>query len=284
MCQLDTLGSCFSVFELRTALATLPKDLDSTYSRILCSIDVNRTRDVLKILTWLAYSALPLQLNEIAEVIALDVEGVPRMNIERRFKEPEDILTICSTLITFSGEEVKDTVTIQFAHFSVKEYLVSDRIRHGKAKAYSCQETEANLLLANDCIAYLLQFDELHSVTYSTYNEFPLSSYAALHWFQHVRIVEKGSGAAANLLTMEFLLTRRNALLNWIRLHDPDGDWFPMFREEMESVKNVLPPLYYASLLGLPQTVRMLLDNGEDINARAGYYGNALQAASPKKS
>ncbi|KAK3175347.1 hypothetical protein OEA41_002594 [Lepraria neglecta] len=229
-----------------------------------------------------SYSAQPLQLNEIAEVIALDVEAIPRVNIERRFQEPEDILKICSALITFSGEEVKDTVTIQLAHFSVKEYLVSDRIRHGKAKAYSCQETEANFLLANDCIAYLLQFDELDSVTYSTYSEFPLSSYAALYWFQHVRIVEKNSSAATNLLTIEFLLTRCNALLNRIRLHDPDGDWAPMFREDMESVKNVLPPLYYASLLGLPQSVRMLLDKGEDINARAGYYGNALQAASSR--
>lgn len=224
VCQLDTLGSCLSAFELRKALATLPKDLDSTYSRILCSIDVNRTLYVSKILKWLAYSTEPLQLKQVAEIVTLGVEEIPRVNVERRLQEPEDILTVCSSLITFSGEEAKDTVTIQLAHFSVKEYLVSDRIRHGKAKAYSCQETEANLLLANDCIAYLLQFDDLRTVTYSTYDDCPLSSYAALNWFRHARIVEKHSGAAVNLLTMEFLLTRGNALLNWIRLHDPDGD------------------------------------------------------------
>jgi len=276
------LESCFNILELRTALATLPKDLDSTYSEILCNIDVDRTRYVSKILKWLAYSARPLQLKEVAEVIAVDVEESPCVNMKRRFQEPEDILTICSTLISINGEELKDTVTVQLAHFSVKEYLVSDRIRLGRAKAYSCQETEANSLLANDCIAYLLQFDELHSVTYSTYFEFPLSSYAALYWFQHARMAEKDSRAAANLLTMEFLLTKGNARLNWIRLHDPDGGWFPMFREEMESVRSVLRPLYYGSLLGLPQSVTMLLDKGEDINASGGYYGNALQAASSR--
>lgn len=40
-------------------------------------------------------------------------------------------------------------------------------------------------------------------------------------------------------------------------------------------------PLYYASLSGLSIKVWALLDQGANVNAEGGEYGNTLQAASP---
>jgi hypothetical protein len=89
---------------LRKTLASLPKTLDNTYARILCNIDEEHTVNTLKILQWLAYSARPLQLGEIAEVIAVDTESNPRFDTKRRFPEPRDILTICTSLVTIVDE------------------------------------------------------------------------------------------------------------------------------------------------------------------------------------
>ena len=77
-CQLDALGKCRSPYELRKALQSLPKTLDDTYARILLNIDREDYQNALRILQWLAYSARPLQIEEITEVITVDIEGNPR--------------------------------------------------------------------------------------------------------------------------------------------------------------------------------------------------------------
>jgi len=124
-------------------LAFLPKDLDETYARILDNINEDYRRDALKILQWLTYSARPLQLEEVAEVIAIDVKESPRFNPAKRYPEPRDIWTICSSLISLEEEALEDAyegttrVIIRLAHFSIKEYLISPSIRNGRVKDYS---------------------------------------------------------------------------------------------------------------------------------------------------
>ena len=100
MCQLDGLAECLSLYELQEVLESLPVTLDDTYARILCNIDDENSENALKILQWLTYSARPLQIKEVAEVITVNVEQSPRFDSERRFPEPRDILTICSSLVT----------------------------------------------------------------------------------------------------------------------------------------------------------------------------------------
>ena len=99
-CQLDALGRCLDLFDLRKALRTLPKDLDETYARILQSIDEDGYGEqVSKILQWLAYSERPLSLGEMAEVLAVDVHGC-QFGVERRLADPRDVVAICSSLVT----------------------------------------------------------------------------------------------------------------------------------------------------------------------------------------
>ncbi|CAN9376854.1 unnamed protein product [Alternaria alternata] len=68
------------------------------------------------------------------------------------------------------------------------------------------------------------------------------------------------------------------AYLNWIRLHDPELPW----REPdlNKSADSIPVPLYHAALLGLSIVTKLLLDQGAEVNAQGGYFGNALQAAS----
>ena len=209
-------------------MASLPKDLDETYDRILDSIDEDNQQDALKILQWLTYSARPLRLEEIVEVIAIDVKESPRFDPAKRYPEPRDIWMICSSLISLQAEVLEDTdirnTVIQLAHFSVKEYLISPRIQKGRLKYYSIQEVDANSLIAESCLAYLLQFDEPGSLTTQSVLEFPLADYAAEYWTKHAQVAERDS-TLAPLLSMELLLTKGHSLLNWIRLYNLDESW-----------------------------------------------------------
>ena len=71
---------------LRKTLASLPKTLNDTYVQILCNIDEGHFQYAFKILQWLAYSAWPLELKEVAEVITIDIEGSPRFAPENIFR------------------------------------------------------------------------------------------------------------------------------------------------------------------------------------------------------
>jgi hypothetical protein len=268
---------------LQKTLVSLPATLDETYERILFKIDQNHSRMALKILQWLTYSTRPPQIKEIVEVLAVDVEDSPRFDAERRFPEPRDILAICSSLITISTETTEGSqskiteMEVRLAHFSVKEYLVSERIQRGKAARYSIREIHANVSIAEICLAYLLQFDNPDSLTSQTIKEYPLARYAAEYWTQHARVAGENENMLHRLIT-ELFMSKKDAHVNCIRLFDPEKAWEGP--DITKSSKSVAPPLYYASLTGLIEAVRLLLESGADVNARGGDDGSALQAAS----
>ena len=318
-CQLDLLGDCFSVRHLRQALASLPKTLDDTYARILLNIDKKHNhyyREILKILQWLTFSAEPLRLEELVEIVAIDIDETPRFDPERRWPEPQDILMICSSLVTLttnfdegtddesSGQYIEEEYDIEFdassqesdtdsrfeasdcegsmifvrlAHFSVKEYLVSDRIQHGIAARYSIREIESHGILAGDCIAYLLQFDKPNYLTSETAELSPLARYAAVNWTDHARQAQKGPVNAAASLSMELFMSGEGGLLNWVRNTDPDDNGSG---DLILGIRDLSPPIYYASLAGLSESVNMMIEKNIDVNAEGGRLRSALHAAS----
>ena len=246
----------------------------------------------------------PLRLEEISEVVAIDVNDTPRFDPQRRLPDPRDVVEICSTLITvtprlsdrvkfddaelddleLSDLEVGDSESetsspkvsgsfVILAHFSVKEYLISDIIREGQASRYSLQELDCHLSLAKDCLAYLLHFDEMVSLPTEVFAKYPLARYVAENWTSHARVAEKKE----NKLCQDFFLTKGEAILNWIRLYSPDSLAGP---DLSRSPSGIASPLYYASLTGLLESATMLLDKKVDVNAQGGFFGNALIAAS----
>lgn len=135
VCQLDSLRKCLKLDALQKALNTLPETLDDTYERIISKLDKEYEKDALKILQWLCYSKRPMRLDEVVEVLAVDSVSDFRFRPEEMLLDPWDILTICSTLVnvTAAGEKGTSTATNQElrpAHFSEKEYLISDRLKN----------------------------------------------------------------------------------------------------------------------------------------------------------
>jgi ankyrin repeat protein len=290
VCQLDTLRKCLKTNSLREALRSLPKTLDETYSRILCNIEEEYSKDAFKILEWLVYSARPLDIQELAEVVAVDIDDDPRFEPENRLGDPLDILTICSSLVTTTRStfllddgDINKTEEIRLAHFSVKEYLISDRIQKGGASRYAIQNDDEEHL-AQTCLTYLVHFTGPAIVTPSSVDEFPLAGYAAMYWIQHTRAAQRDIDKTTQLILR--LFQSSDAYINWIRLCDFDSFQRRFSSERSKTVPNmsssledVASPLYYAALMGLVEPARQLLDRGANVNAQEGGYGNALQAA-----
>ena len=272
-------------------MGSLPETLDETYDRILCKIDPLFKREVLHILQWLTCSLRPLSLHEVAEVVAFDVDSDEKFNDENRLAEPEDVLNICSSLVisieTDSGDDevvnmepdsdddqnnikadnIRATSTskpkvtmVRLAHFSVKEYLVSDRIRTGSAAFFSNEEA-SNAVIGAIGLSCLQLYDEVlfpSSKEFST--EFPLAKYTAGFWHDHLSAIISTAYLSLRPLPSELLLSKEK-MRNWIALHDLDSD---IGDTEELSENSLGSPLYYAVLTGLKSLVEALIQLQED--------------------
>ena len=111
-------------------LEELPETLDETYERILQEIPKANRVHAHRLLQCLSVAARPLRVHELAEVLAVDFNatgGTPKLNEDWRWKDQEQaVLAACSSLIVVV--DFQDSRMVQFSHFSVKEFLVSDRL------------------------------------------------------------------------------------------------------------------------------------------------------------
>lgn len=280
-CQLDSLKTCRNPRSVRRALKSLPKTLDDTYARILYNINEDDSQYALRILYWLSHSMRPISLAELAEAIVVDVNENPRFDVENRFPEPEDILMICSSLISVeSGTESPSaagvSTTVKLAHYSVKEYLVSKRIFNGPAKAYGIEAGKANACIAAICLAYLLQFDKSDSLTSQPSKNFPLALYAAECWMHHTWLAHLETNICHSL-SVELLAGGNEAFFNWVRLCEIHR------LQNLDLIKGLVivrPPSYRASIVGHLKPIKVLLHRGADIYAQDGKYNSAVDVAS----
>ena len=258
---------------LRKALKSLPKTLDDTYVRILCTIKAEYYSHAFKILQWLVFSVRPLSIQEAAEILAIDEEAERGFDPEYRLEDPRDILTICSSLVTIAiakNDHNEDYEELRLAHYSVKEYLISDRVSHGPASKYDIA-IEPDKSIAQICLLYLLYFSEPSLSTYDMHERFPLLGYAVENWTLHARKAESYTKEVAQL-SMELLQSEKHAFINWLSLHPhryPPGGF-------------VEAPLINAALEGLYQSTKILVDTGADVNAVEGNHDTALVVASSR--
>jgi hypothetical protein len=105
--QIEELQDCYNEDELKDQLQVLPHDLDEVYDRIISGLSERHREDALKILQWLSFSARPLELAEVAQVIGV----VPDTGQGLRFKpsrvpsNSRSVLMICSSLVTETDGE-----------------------------------------------------------------------------------------------------------------------------------------------------------------------------------
>ena len=219
---------------------------------------------------------------------------------EERLPDPADIMVICSSLISCNavdeddfdssedgigeddigeddssedGNKDRRPIQIQLAHFSVKEYLLSDRCSvRSDFQAETC-----HMAIAEGCLHYLLHISEKAPLTHKILNQYPLARYAAEYWWQHAHNIDITRGRTLFGLASS-LSTNDAGFLTWMQLSDPENDHDDL--DLSRTLNDLALPLYYVAFVGLSEVVESIVRQNTDINAQGGFYGNALQAAS----
>jgi len=224
-CQLDILRQCLPSSVL-SVLAELPESLDETYKRILQQIPKPNRVHAHRLLQCLVVAARPLKVEELAEVLAIDFSGTgmtPMMDENLRWEDKERaVLSVCSSLITIVQNRVSPLV--QFSHFSVKEFLTSDRLATstvGTLHSHHISLEAAHMMLAQVCLSVLLQLES--HMDKQTIRSYPLSNYAGKHFGDHV---EYGNVISSISDGVDKLLDRDQPhFYTWVWLQI--GDWDP---------------------------------------------------------
>ncbi|KAI9761972.1 MAG: hypothetical protein M1840_001501, partial [Geoglossum simile] len=171
-CQLESLKMCLNAREIREALKSLPKTLDDTYARILSGISDKYHQKAITALQWLAFSERPLRIEELAEAVVINPRPDPPFDPEDRLDDPHYILQILSSLVVLSTKhrrslsnwlkpESKTTGEIKLAHFSVKEYLISDREKPPPVPIFCMTDAIAHRTIVESCLLYILNYDHV---------------------------------------------------------------------------------------------------------------------------
>jgi hypothetical protein len=186
-CQLERLRRCFPP-SIPRILDELPTTLDETYERTLLEIPEEKWKHAHRLLQCLVVSFRPLRIEELAEVLAIRFESEATLDLIKgwRSEDREDaVLSACSSLI--GVVEVDGSPVVHFSHFSVKEFLTSDRLSLAQSRIsrYYIPLMPAHEILARACLVTLLQLDE--HIDKNGLKNNPLSFYAAQYWFEHTR-------------------------------------------------------------------------------------------------
>jgi hypothetical protein len=133
-----------------------------------------------------------MSIEEIVDAIAVNTAGEPYFNPSDRMPDPQEISHYCSSLVVVVTTESDDV--LQLAHFSVKEYLTSDRVESVVATEF--QKVTASASIAKVCLAYLLQFDQ-ELPPEEVLKGYPLAKYSATFWMSYAAV---GDGEEDSLM------------------------------------------------------------------------------------
>ena len=217
----------------------------------------------------------PLTVEELAEILALDFgaeEGIPVLNENWRWKDQKEaVLSMCSSLIVVVdrfGEPI-----VQFSHFSVKEFLTSDRLATTSAdiSPFHILFRPAHAVVVKACLGILLQSEQAHpDATDGRLS--PLVYYAAQYWMRHARFEELWRIVEHEIRSLFNPETPH--LERWLNFyHIGPFPGYPLGEYRG-------PPVYYASLCGLRGlTAQLIAENPQHVTGQVDRNPTPLVAA-----
>jgi len=267
----------------------LPESLDATYERVLREIKKPSRGLAFRLLQCLVVAIRPLRVEELAEVLAVDfedAEGMPKLNASWRWEDQEQaLLSSCSSLISIVGGSDDDDRdhhlrSVQFSHFSVKEFLTSPRLATSNRDVsyYHIDLEPAHTIMAQACLSVLLRSD-VRVDQDDISNNSPLAKYAAEHWATHAQFKNVSSYLRQ---PMECLFDMDMPYFaSWLKLHDIDTR--PPFGSPFSHIslgKSPAGPIYCAALCGFRDLAEhLIVKNPQGVKSSGGYYVTPCVAA-----
>lgn len=305
VCQLDHLCELPSDRARREALATLPPTLTATYERIL--IRINGYSESIRVLVQnslllIASRNFNLTTRMICE--AASVSATTTTLNDDEIVEEEEILRWCGSFVRRSS----GIGQIEFAHFTVREFLQDGCTQHPELDRYSASDDKAYTYLGLTCLRYvnLGNFGNPKPQALPPTIEHikrrvqvrPFYEYAATKWppFFHGQALSETDASVSLLLYDLFDLEKRAKFCAWtleVIRHClvSDQDKFDFASREdfgrstdlgLSCIEAVLRPdftsLHMAAALALPNLCARLLRMGARANLRSR-FGTPLQFA-----
>lgn len=211
-------------------------------------------------------------------IVNVEEEHEPFVDERLELLDLDGFMDSCSSLVTtFCGSEDSNSghdVYVKLAHFSVKEFLVSDAIRTGSCSEFALEKELAHSCLAKSCLVYFQQITRPISSEVRSLHSF--ASYAGCFWLEHKRLAKQNwtSGILQEML-LNMFDDDKVYYRNWLRMSAIDRPWLQTASEEQADYT----PLYCAAYSGFADVSNSLLVKGAKPDAFCGLYGNALQAA-----
>jgi ankyrin repeat protein len=278
-CQLVYLRRCIPG-RIRRALDELPETLDGTYARTLEEIDDQNWEYAHRLFQCVAAASRPFFVSELAEFLAFDFKVGPTPTFLADWR-PEDpahaVLSMCSSLLAVVKPDGGLPV-VQFAHFSVKEYLTSMRLAEAKGtiSRFHLSMTPAHTVVAQACLGALLHLDK--SVTKDGLKNFPLAEYAAEYWVGHAQFENVSSNVQDGMKRL--FDPSKSHLSIWVWICDPEDPRRRHWRSR-RPIEARAAPLHYAAFCGMYDIAAFLIvEHSQDINAQGFDKETPLHVAS----
>lgn len=246
---------------MRKALQDLPSGLDSTYARMLQSIDEDFQPQVIASLKWLACSTRPLTISMFAEVFVLPSTPDDGFEDITQLFSPMDVLKYFPGLIVIdngAAQEIHEHLLVRLSHFSIKEYLTSDRLLQSRASSFAFTESDAHMHIGRLCLAYhlhrssmngILDFDQPDNVYKGK-----VENYASQNWARHLEMIPHTSWPPD---------VSRNAVLS---LSSRSQSLFIMVSKYSLHLGLIRRPHCYTALRGFHQLTKLLISRGDGVN------------------
>lgn len=240
--------------------------LDETYNRMLQAIAPQHREEAINAIWWLMCSEQPLSVRELAEAVIIDLDHDANIDTSERLFDSTYITAILSGLVVVVEDHVR------LAHFSVAEYLASDRLAKSEMAEFWVSVPDCRAKLLRACLRYL-QTDDIqiecsgnqqYGDHFKIINEAPLLRHAANCWVDYQLSCTGDQAVSTVPIVVSFLqcesATRLWKMCCWSRLLD---GW--RYRTTYRSIHSYAyaDALYLAARFGLDSVVEAL--TAEDI-------------------
>ncbi|KAJ6036165.1 hypothetical protein N7540_000444 [Penicillium herquei] len=261
--------------DIETLLSSLPSKVSEAYEKILERSDDQIKTEMLLQIVLAAVRPLTLDETNEALTLALHLERKdiisysdlkPQLWPKRVFEST--VKNLCGLFLSVYDSK------LSFIHQTAREFLI-DPTNQGKWQGrLNMSKSHCTMTLVS--LGYLSFLDD-KSPPSETMAKFSLAQYSAQYWMDHARPVETEKDVQESVLN--FFLQREQAYNAWTTLFDPDWG----LRDDSPRMYSLVgTPLYSASLMNLPHSVKLLLNTATSINKECGYLGSALDAACDK--